>query len=347
VRAKRPATTTVGIWIAALALIALCIACDDDASPKSATTVPTPAIPSGATLVDCKLSSDIRNTNEHGPWANRLLIATSPDSLVWTRTNTVLSNHADVPSGVVLPDGTVYVYFVSFCEGTRNAIVRASSKDLRTWTMEPVAITGVDSSWAPPVDPTVVRTDDGKFRIYFTTRAPGTARPATYSGTSPEGIAFALDPGPRFAADGDVLDPSVLRVRDGWAYFAGGGTSNVPNHAAFSKDGLVFTPAGAFDAKGLILANGVATADGYRYFGFEQKAPGRVERIGSLFSKDGKSWILDPGWRLEPDPVSKTEQGGVKDPAVIRLPSGGYLMVYVSGIPGTPDLRPPSAPPSR
>lgn len=55
--------------------------------------------------------------------------------------------------------------------------------------------------------------------------------------------------------------------------------------------------------------------------------------IGSFSTVDGIGFEADPGTRLALDAGSGLESWGVKDPAVVQLPDGSYLMVDVTVIP--------------
>ena len=138
--------------------------------------------------------------------------------------------------------------------------------------------------------------------------------------------------GVRFQADGMVLDPNVLRAGDQWIFFAGGGPGG--NHFALSPDGLTFTAQAPFSAENVIMANGLAVPDGYRYYGFDQTGPpGTPRYIRSLFSTDGVNWTVEDGNRLDLDESAGLETNEVKDPSVVQLADGSYLMFYVTGIP--------------
>ncbi len=142
-----------------------------------------------------------------------------------------------------------------------------------------------------------------------------------------------MEAGIRYSSESHVLDPNVLRIGEQWAYFAGGAGPDA-NHFALSADGLEFQSQGPFSAQGIIMANGVATDDGYSYYGFDQMGgPGTPRHIRSLHSADGVKWTAESGNRLDPNPESGLETNEVKDPTVVRPSDGTYLMIYVTGIP--------------
>lgn len=289
-----------------------------------------------------------------GPWAARLMLATSEDGLTFARTGQVLAEQADVPDVIVTPDGDIRVYFITWCPAPlQNRIAVASSRDAETWMYRTVEITypGSMQTLGMPADPTIEYTDDGRYRLYFTSQIPPSRVPGSYSAVSEDGYTFEFEPEPRvLLADRNALDVNVLKIGDTWHYFAGG----VPgeNVHAVSPDGLTFTRVDDFVRDSVIMSNGIAVAGGYRYFGFQQR-PGLPSRIVSFFTTDGDVWMLEDGARLDADPDSAEEQEGVKDPAVVQLADGRYLMVYVTVHPdfplekGAPPQGTPGQPPGQ
>ena len=110
-----------------------------------------------------------------GPWASRLMIAYSDDGLVWTRANLILSDQAAVPDAIVDEDDVLRVYYVTWCpQEVHNQTVVALSPDggetLRprsgqAWSYRRVTINGLDAGQPSAVDPDIVRTDDGRWRL--------------------------------------------------------------------------------------------------------------------------------------------------------------------------------------
>ena len=289
-----------------------------------------------------------------GPWAARLMLAISDDGLTFVRTGQVLAEQADVPDVIVTPEGEIRAYFIVWCPTPlQNRIAVASSLDAETWTYRTVEITypSTMQTIGMPADPTVEFTDDGRYRLYFTSQLPPSPVPGSYSAVSEDGFTFVLEEEPRvLLADRNALDVNVLKIGDMWHYFAGG----VPgeNIHAVSSDGLTFTRVEDFVRDSIIMSNGIAIDGGFRYFGFQQR-PGVPSRIVSFFTADGETWTLEDGARLDADPDSPDEQEGVKDPAVTRLPDGRYLMIYVTVNPdfplekGAPPQGTPGQPPGQ
>ena len=164
------------------------------------------------------------------------------------------------------------------------------------------------------VDPTLVQLDSGDLRLYFTYHRPGDKQPSLASAKSSAiDVAFQYEEGPRVQIDGvAVLDPAVVLHEDIWHYFAPrhDGDETKSLHAT-STDGLAFTLGDDLALEISMLGAAVSAEGGIRFYG--QGKGG----IGSVFSADGNSWLMDDGVRAV----------GV-DPGVARLNDGHYLMVY-------------------
>jgi hypothetical protein len=279
-------------------------------------------------------SGKVPGPGEYGPWNTRLMIATSNDGLAWIRTNQILSDQADVPDAIIGARGWIFVYYVTWAEEVRNRIVAAISPDNgMSWVYKKVNIANVPGEWAPPVDPDVVLLDNGDFRLYFTSDPDGAGptKPGTYSAISGDGLNFTLESGARFAVEGrEVLDPTLLKIGGVWHYFAGGVGGGVNYHAT-SADGLNFTRALDVQIDKLMFANGIAVPGGYRFYCFDVESP-PAHSIWSVFSTDGGTWEMEEKI-LDVDVAAGLESVFVRDPAVVRLPDGTYLMFYTTLIP--------------
>ncbi len=284
---------------------------------------------------DFNVGQEMQAASKYGPWATRLMLAFSDNGRTFTRANQILFNHADVPNAITTPDGEIRVFFVAFCPAQMfNQLAVAVSRDAVSWTYYRATVNGLETRQPAPVDPTVVMTEDGRYRLYFTSAPPGAgSAPRTYSAISTDGLTFDLE-GERFAVEGQpVLDPNLLKIGDTWHYFAGGLPQT--NYHAISTDGLTFTRMDDIWLENFMFANGYPMPDGYRYYGF-------VQELGALtmyaaFSADGESWTLDAEPLLEVDESSGLESVALKDPAITQLPDGRYLLIYGTIIPGFPE----------
>ena len=259
------------------------------------------------------------------PLQNRIMIATSPDGLAWTRLNRVFSDSGDVPDAVLAPNGNVHVYYQGLWQPTRDGIMVGISQDgFTNWQFHQIPIPGTGSWPGKPCDPDVIVKND-TFRLYFTGEPNGDGTPETYSAISTDGISFTMESGIRFQVSGQmVLDPSLLWT-DTLQYFAGGAPPG-QNWHAHSTDGLNFSQKPNFSSGNLLMANGIRLTSGYRFYGFENMP---AEGIRSLFSSDGETWAPDSGYRLRVDPSHGLESLYVKDPGVVKKDTL-YLMYYVT-----------------
>ncbi|MBI2899094.1 MAG: hypothetical protein HYY17_02850 [Planctomycetes bacterium] len=318
-------------WIASLAVLILA-GCGGgggtgDESPSSGGTTLTSDFtpPTGK----------VAGPADHGPWSNRLMVATSPDGLNFTRTYEVISDQADVPDLVIDSQGWLRLYYLGWTVGTENnkVVVAISTDGGGTWAYKRVNLSGF-TGMSSPVDPDVQLLSSGTFRMFVTSDPNDGAGPRTYLAEGTDGINFSKV-GVAFSVPGKaVLDPTTLQTGAGWHLFAGGSVSAPgANWHATSADGKNFAYVGeqSFTYVGTpcAVSNGLAVPGGYRFYGFTQAA----SSIVSFFSADGETWTSEPGTRLTLDTASGLEAHGVKDAAVIRLANGTYLMVYVTEIP--------------
>ncbi len=274
-----------------------------------------------------------------GPGVMRLMTATSPDGLAFTRTGQVVTDQGDVPDLAVDARGRVYLYYVGWTVGTeRNKpVVAISCDEGRSWVYKKLVLTGFEGM-ADPVDPDVQVLPDGTFRIYLTSAPPGAGMDGarTYRAEGTDGIRFTAQGVAFQPPSGVALDPSTVRVGSTWHLFTGGQPGS--NRHATSPDGTVFTflREEVFTREGRpqLMANGIPSGTGARFYTFDATPPpGGTTAIGSVSTTDGATWTADPGTRLVMDSSSGKESNGVKDPAVAALPGGTFLMVYATRIP--------------
>jgi hypothetical protein len=174
----------------------------------------------------------------------------------------------------------------------------------------------------------------GVFRLFFTSAAPGSRTPGIYYADGTDGVHFVFQ-GPAFTREGDlIIDSFTAPIGDAWhMYTLGDSVANLWH--AVSPDGRVFTfhdhPEFVVEGRPYIPTNEIALEDGRtRFFAF---GPGPRGDIRSFVTSDGYTWEAEPGVRLSLDTSAGLESEFVKDAAVIRLPDGTYLMVYVTLIP--------------
>ena len=270
-------------------------------------------------------------TSGSGPWATRIMLASSTDGLTFTRTGEIVADQGGVPNMIVDHDGRVRVYYVAWqqtgnvggSDGNFTAVaIRTAPGE---WVYHRVRIEGI-SSPTPPVDPDAVLLQDSRYRLYFKLDA------SISSATSTNGVDFILDEGERFATDEPVFDPAVLETDSGWQMWIGPDGS----YTASSVDGLEFTPTGAFTVQGQSFHPWSAVAvsgGGYRLYG-SHLSPGSSGGISSVFSQTGETWQLDTGSRLSETGLNPALEAGFEvDNGVAVLADGSYLLAYLATIP--------------
>lgn len=273
------------------------------------------------------------------PWLTRLMTAVSADGLNWTRTNQVVTDQGDVPDLTIDKNGRIYLYYLGWTVGNQQnvTVVAMSDNKGKTWVYKKLKLIGFENM-APPTDPDIQILPDGTFRLYLTSQElsgqPSSPQPYTYYAEGTDGITFTKR-GVAFQPSGGLaMDPSIVLVGSTWHYFAGG----IPgvNWHATSQDGKSFTLESqrtfTIGGQKYLMANGIPVEGGARFYAFFADRQGDVN-IASFFSSDGNTWTADPGFRLTLDTSNGKESVGVKDPSVIKLQDGTYLMVYVTKIP--------------
>ncbi len=206
--------------------------------------------------------------------------------------------------------------------------VAISTDQGETWVHKYVEFEGLTRNLS---DPSVIYTDDGTFRMYGAYMDPEDGYISIHLAESTDGIHFAyvdnvFDPG----SEANV--PSVVDMGHWYQLFTSINYSN-EGWLATSLDGILFenTSKGAFTVRGFAnrFSNGLAVDGGVRVYMYDPTNG----IINSAFTTDGERWVTDEDPRLEVDESSGLESDFVKDPAVVRLEDGSYLMVYVTVIP--------------
>jgi hypothetical protein len=125
-----------------------------------------------------------------GPYFHQVMLATSPDGLTWTINENVIRDHASVPEIVLLPDGTIMIYFVDGEVDDLDAIRQGPNGEWRE-----VDFSLQNRPTQKAYDPDVVVLPDGRLPreiLYFTGPAPVLLRAANggrrYDGRRPRDL---------------------------------------------------------------------------------------------------------------------------------------------------------------
>jgi predicted GH43/DUF377 family glycosyl hydrolase len=135
----------------------------------------------------------------------------------------------------------------------------------------------------------------------------------------------------------DVLNPSVVRFRDGYLnlYSAFDGrawhtrAADSPDGIEWRDRGMVISPYPKSWEGAYIAANGSLLLYGERYWYWYQAGPKGAPRIGLAQSYDAEQWRKESAPVLEPGPYGSWDECGVADPDVVRL--GAYFYLYYLG----------------
>lgn len=250
--------------------------------------------------------------------------ATSADGLTWTRDEGIRLTRASVPCALNDGDERVLLYFVQPPDqpGTPETVALAISTDGITFQLEPAfRIEGLSTVKA--VDPSIVRDEEGRFRLYYLASnhpgdpAQGPNPHAIHLALSEDGIHFR-ELGPVFEYP-DLADPDVFRFQDQWLMYVFAREGTI---IARSADGISFHYEGVLPLPGWGTTAPVTLPDGQlRLYAFDQRTPaGNVVR--SFVSADGINWTPEPGERLRANPDEQ-----ITDPFVIPW-RGGYKMYF-------------------
>lgn len=224
----------------------------------------------------------------------------------------------------MLPSGDLiltYQYFSSESHDLFDVIAYSTSSNAGSTWSDPKAIvlSGLPSPAGAnlkPMDPTLVRTEAGALRLYFTYHAKDTRSPALYSALAEDGnitSTFVVNDTPALSVPGTfLLDPAVAYINGAWHHFTWKDQSD-DNYHSTSTDGISFVLQKNISLPMDFLGQVVADGAGMRFYG---TGKGNVQ---SAFSTDGQSWTMDAGSRA---------QGA--DPGVAKLADGSYLMVYTA-----------------
>lgn len=316
---------------ATLAPVPATVAADAPTSQSVAVDTPQDAsAPMGLTLTNDYTPDTGKQAGAppESPGEFRLLTAISNDGVTFERTGQVVLDQANVPDLVWGDNGLIHLYYQAAKVGDRpNSIGMAISPDLgQTWYFKETSFEGLAGNVPTPADPDIVRLDDGTFRLYATTNI-GKQKLGIIRMDSSDGVHFGAS-SVAFSLDTNVIDSTTFYFNGLWHMLVLD-TTRPEQWYATSPDGLTFTLVNKPSFDNHILANGYAIDTGYRLIGFPP--PGKGFR--AFDSSDGTNWTAQPGEAFPFDASSSLEGNQIKDPSILPLPDGRYLMVYVTRIP--------------
>lgn len=166
--------------------------------------------------------------------------------------------------------------------------------------------------------------------MYLTgTATQGVTRVAINYADSTDGVTWTYG-GLAFESSESILDSVTFRVGSTWHMYVLSGTSTDMVHGT-SADGRMFTQVGKgpvlLNGKNVVLSQAIDIGGQLRVFCFAP--PG--DWIRSFITADGSTWQTDSKVALTFD--SSIEYKFNRDPAVVQLTNGTFLMVYATAIP--------------
>lgn len=278
-----------------------------------------------------------RGMGDAGPYEMRLLSATSEDGLTWTRTNTIISEQANVPDMMITEDGTIYLYYVGGnILGKDQSMAAAVSQDNgSTWTFKSVTISGSEEIGGMPGDPDISILEDGSFRLYFTAQLKASDGPGIYYADGTDGLHFTYKGESLKDPDTMTIDSSAYQLNGQWRMntFTDFETEVVQ---AVSEDGgetytIVKVENIEYNNVPYFLSNPFTLPDGsVRMWSFQL----HPSEFRSFVTTDGLNWEDEGNVYLSYEEGENPLEGFyIKDPAVVQLPDGTFFMVYVTRAP--------------
>ena len=261
-----------------------------------------------------------------GPWNMPLHIAYSLDGVNFTN-DQIFQDSSGVPSITIDTNGVLVCAFQWFPEPMfgphwDSVAVKFSYDNGITWTNpSPCVFSGMPPNFIRPFDPAIVCTDNGQFRMYFSC-GPNIVIDSTtntYSAVSSDGINYTFEPNARFDVDSStVIDPCVVKFNGLWHYSAPIGAPQDGAYHCTSMNGINFAQLSNItsDNNHVWGGNMLNNDTDLRFYGSTT-----VLNICYNSTTDGNNWL---GY------VNTNLTWG--DPAVFKVGSGNYIIVYV-GLP--------------
>ncbi len=292
---------------------------DDCSSIASQNQEETPAIEADI----CTQTNQISRVNVNEPMLAEdgtpitLYVATSDDGITFDDPE-IFVEGGGVSSIVAGIDGTLVATFQWFGEEydsqTYNKVgVRLSQDNGETWSdPQIICLTNFPDELQAPYDPTITTTEDGLYRLFFTTHTFGMDAQFYYgSAISEDGIHYTFEEGERFVYENEsVVDSSVVRVGDLWYMLAPLAKQDGKAIDAFSTDGLTFEASSS-------------NRDEIERFAW----------VGNLVSVDGTIFFYGNGFRSsteDGEDWSDLEALNIEsgDPGIAYTADGKFIIIY-------------------
>lgn len=262
--------------------------------------------------------------NPDGPYGHQVALAATEDGITLDDAHQIL-DHASVPDGVALADGTILVYYVN---GETGGVHVARVEDGGPEELGPISIDGAVAPMGV-VDPDALLLPDGTVRLYYLGGfGPPTPNVEQHwyicAAESDDGVNFRLLGRLLDFTDEATTDPSVARLSDGsWLMAISQGQRTV---LARADDGLNFVQYDTVDFGGVPEVAGLPDGRARLYV--------CKQGISSYISSDGGAT-----WNPESSNVAPNlGKAIVCDPSWV--PSADVFFYKTGG--GTPPRRDPN-----
>ncbi|HKT05056.1 MAG TPA: hypothetical protein VJT31_36535 [Rugosimonospora sp.] len=276
--------------------------------------------------------------------------AWKPSALVVPPPSDEIGAWAGAPSALYF-DGAFYLAYrlrrpLHAGRGYGNVIAR--SRD--GVTFQPVGYLEKEHFGAESLErPALVRTPEGRWRVYISCATPGTKhwRVDVLEADEPEKLAVAE---PVTVLPGDhsygVKDPVLLYDSGGWHLWASchplesdADADRMTTRYATSRDGLAWTwqgtalagRPGQWDARGTRVTSALVSGDALlvSYDGRATAAENWEERTGTAAGRRVPGGLFGPLVAADAPPIgSPYAPGGLRYLSVLPLPAGGYRLYY-------------------
>ncbi len=246
-----------------------------------------------------------------------LYVATSDDGITFGDPEVFIEG-GGVPSITTGEDGTLVAVFQWFPEEydpqTHNKVgVRISQDNGTTWSdPQIICLTNFPDDLQAPYDPTLTTTEDGMYRLFFTTHVLGMDVQFYYgSALSEDGIHYTFEEGQRFVYGNEsVVDSSVVRVEDKWYMLAPLAKQDGKAIDAVSTDGLTFEAS----------SSNRNEIQHFAWVGNMVNVEGTISFYGNGYfssTEDGEDWTA-----LQALPMK------TGDPGITYASDGTYFIIY-------------------
>lgn len=254
-----------------------------------------------------------------GPWNNDLEISYSTDGVNFNSTK-VLVEGGGVPTMTRLNNGTLVLIFQWFpdTEWFDYPAAMTSTDNGQTWTdPTPIVLKNYPAAYSNPFDPTLVVTEEGTVRMYFTINPVvkvGSFDTQIRSAISEDGLTYEFEEGIRFTDSDHELtrDAVAVLIEDTWHLYSPDHEEMGRSNHGTSTDGLDFTEeSDIYDSQQFNwLGNVINTTEGIRFYGTWNG------EVAYKTTTDGFNWA---------DPVQTNVLGA--DPGIIQAEDGTYIIV--------------------